>query len=1086
MFWHNFLQIGEQYVFYDLKEATMNKGTTNERKVLATSPRSDLHEYKSGMAVASTTSTKRPCEDEAEVESKRPKTTQRQDDLNHRKIDYNVNLTSDSTVLLQAPKLRPPVNISYTGVITKCLKPEAGIFELDNKIRLYICHQPSPNLGRGLRVGAHVTTHNVHLCKKGKKTLGLCCCTQSTVGVVKFSPLASPWKPYNPCVSPLALLAQNLTLADYVELLEMCEKVLDKFSHLYRTSQLISYSSRQNRELKEESVLELLLSFVKRTSAAANVQPRNIYDEFFELPHVCHPNRTSVLTFPWLPTVKEFLDAVSQNITDKPWLSGLLRSTTTTTQENEDWMYKMVCHDCFSRPLILLGCLRNSSKTGQLKLLDQTGEISCMIAAGDQQSTGHDCARHCCKESCFDDRCSSCPYVQTWHTDAMLQINKFEVVLETFHPRNLLHEDFSADRNRLYLQFSFDDVETLVSKDTCRKPDFKRQTTFSGNGKGKSKRCALVKGLNEEANARLDKRGNGFMCKIIFAVRICEVASLRTVQEELCYPCGVEIKIVAVYRNDVQKSTGNKSFTSERIDSSCLNISEFLSEFKLQRKTAALKLLKRNLCWSQFLHAGCFYVITETVPNEKSSRIFQNGNLQALINVSSDMLLERICWCEKCGLAPSKDAQRSREIVKALDELKNDFLKTDRLHTVGTVLGDASCKADEGDKSLKPSSSTSTQVSFRGVIVNRELRQSDTASQLLPNGLVEVPKLGPVKMATIKDLQLALILLGSTILQLTLRDLESPNTISVYLDLRRTTCIGGMLPGAIVQFRRLVRKFSRSRNVYCTFEACSSIFVERRAVTNLHDIQPNSQSSLSVTASRSGEETNKPLANRHLIELIQSEAQGEFVQTISCIRVQVTAIQKASLRWLCKRCGELVTRNECTAGCYSSKGYKLNAEVRCVVEDGTGEAHLYVYDDMVAILLKLSSQQWRRLLDLAMCTGELMYQRHKWFGGNSCPKLNQGNLCSKETEAKMNFENHCRSSQVKRRILLQCKLFRFNKSAGDGANQGYESRSVTVGSTEHSTFVLPKLLLRAVSITEVPALEEIRQLLQQVVDGSPK
>ena len=326
-----------------------------------------------------------------------------------------------------------------------------------------------------------------------------------------------------------------------------------------------------------------------------------------------------------------------------------------------------------------------------------------MIAAGAvQQSTGHDCATHCCKESCFEDKCSRCPYAQTWNTDAMLLINKFEVVVETFHPRNVLHEDFSAGRNRLYLQFSFDNVETMISKDTWRKPDCERQTTFSGNRKGKSKRCALVKDLNEEANASLDKRGNGFMCNIIFAVRICEVSALRRVQEELCYPCGVEIKVVAVYSNDIQKATGNKSFTSERIDSSCLNIFEFLSEFKLQRKTAALKLVKRNLCWSQFLHAGCFYVITETVPNEKSSRILENGDLQALINVSSDMLLERICWCEKCRLVPSKDAQRSREIVKALDELKNDFLKTDRLHTVDTVLSDASCKGDEGDKSLKP------------------------------------------------------------------------------------------------------------------------------------------------------------------------------------------------------------------------------------------------------------------------------------------------------------------------------------------------------------------------------------------------
>ena len=322
-----------------------------------------------------------------------------------------------------------------------------------------------------------------------------------------------------------------------------------------------------------------------------------------------------------------------------------------------------------------------------------------MITAGNQQSARHECATHCCRESCFADKCSKCPYAQTWHADAMLQISKFEVVMEKFHPKNLLHEDFSADRNPLYLQSSFDNVEVVISEDTCRNPDCKRQTRRSGNGKGKPKTCALVKSLNEDANVNLDKRGNGFICKIILAVRVCEVSALRRVQEELCYSCGVEIKVVAVYRNDVKNAAGSKSFTSERLDSSCLNVSDFLSEFKLQRKTAALKLVKTSLCWSQFLYAGCFYVITETVPNEKSSRIFQNGNLQALINVSSDMLLERICWCEKCGLAPSKDAQRSLEIVKAFDELKDDFLKTDRLYTVESVLSD-SCMGHEGDKSL--------------------------------------------------------------------------------------------------------------------------------------------------------------------------------------------------------------------------------------------------------------------------------------------------------------------------------------------------------------------------------------------------
>ena len=53
-----------------------------------------------------------------QIESKCPRTAQGQDDLNRRKIDYNVNLRSDSTVVEReipgAPKLRPPVNISYT------------------------------------------------------------------------------------------------------------------------------------------------------------------------------------------------------------------------------------------------------------------------------------------------------------------------------------------------------------------------------------------------------------------------------------------------------------------------------------------------------------------------------------------------------------------------------------------------------------------------------------------------------------------------------------------------------------------------------------------------------------------------------------------------------------------------------------------------------------------------------------------------------------------------------------------------------------------------------------------------------------
>ena len=42
------------------------------------------------------------------------------------------------------------------------------------------------------------------------------------------------FQPFSPCESPLALLGQNLTLADYVDVLEMCDKVIEKFSPSYR------------------------------------------------------------------------------------------------------------------------------------------------------------------------------------------------------------------------------------------------------------------------------------------------------------------------------------------------------------------------------------------------------------------------------------------------------------------------------------------------------------------------------------------------------------------------------------------------------------------------------------------------------------------------------------------------------------------------------------------------------------------------------------------------------------------------------------------------------------------------------------
>lgn len=252
--------------------------------------------------------------------------------------------------------------------------------------------------------------------------------------------------------------------------------------------------------------------------------------------------------------------------------------------------------------------------------------------------------------------------------------------MEKFHSRGLVQEDLGEDRNRLYVQFSFDDTETLIPKDKGKANRYygKRTNTFEAGTKDASLERELI-------------------CKVIFMVRNCEVAVLRRLREEVCYPCGVEIKVVSVCKRRTQDMS-----ETEKAVPCCSNFTQFLSDFKLQKKKAALKLERKSLYLAHVLHPGCFYVLTETVLDEKQSHLIQNGDVEVLISVSSDMLLERICWCESCDFNSPKKTESSCDIIKALNGLKEDFLKNDTLLSVDSVLGEGTFTGVNGnEKSLK-------------------------------------------------------------------------------------------------------------------------------------------------------------------------------------------------------------------------------------------------------------------------------------------------------------------------------------------------------------------------------------------------
>ena len=116
---------------------------------------------------------------------------------------------------------------------------------------------------------------------------------------------------------------------------------------------LVNFIDRkESRTTNKSSVLEQLLSHVKTQSSSRTVPLRNIYDEFFEVPHQCHPNRERELTFASLPTLKEFLAAINEKSCNEPWLNGILSEMSSSSQEKQDWMYKVLTQDFLSTPVV--------------------------------------------------------------------------------------------------------------------------------------------------------------------------------------------------------------------------------------------------------------------------------------------------------------------------------------------------------------------------------------------------------------------------------------------------------------------------------------------------------------------------------------------------------------------------------------------------------------------------------------------------------------------------------------------------------------------------------------------------------------
>lgn len=93
------------------------------------------------------------------------------------------------------------------------------------------------------------------------------------------------------------------------------------------------------------------------------------------------------------------------------------------------------------------------------------------------------------------------------------------------------------------------------------------------------------------------------------------------------------------------------------------------------------------------------------------------------------------------------------------------------------------------------SKSETKQVNFQGIIIRREMRQSDICGQLLPNKNVMVPRFGALQHSLVNQMELGYGYLGNKTLFLRVQDLCTPNTLDVYVDSNTSPYIDGLLPG---------------------------------------------------------------------------------------------------------------------------------------------------------------------------------------------------------------------------------------------------------------------------------------------------
>ncbi|XP_078609676.1 CST complex subunit CTC1-like [Branchiostoma floridae x Branchiostoma japonicum] len=972
---------------------------------------------------------------------------------------------------------------SYQGTITACVNSDIGIYQLDGKVRLHLGYQLHVNEGRGLRIGACVAVYNAHLVKEhieGDPVTTLYCCTASCVIIQSFSTRNSPYKPPSSHSAALYHLIYHLN------------------PNLYELHFLLTAVHQLRRKFTSLVISGVVTSLFQQPSPVTSrlVLPqrqRNIYTEFLSERHCCAPlaGLSSMTKMPLfrVPTVRELLELVQlQAEIEQNWTGN---SSLTPSEPNNTlcWKYLVLQPEHLNPPLLLVGQLTSSRLSGELQLQDKTGRVTCLIS----QTTEAPSYPHLCTDACqssVNSAINSCPFVHPWNLDWLIRLERYCLVVERFKPSGNDNLTLSqSDRIRISVQFSMCDVVNLYKgkqpgrmkyRQAKRRADEACDNTAvgqpvkkggTGNPSSHNERKVIDAEVPEGSKVEykdpaaqsVSRYGHIEQCR---SHREITCSAPRTGQKPcsskrgsmLCQPsfsreskddsrqshqdmepqCYVSQKFFLVHKDyPVLQQCADRTATLGFYCSGLFLGNAVVREESLRKKheanaprggsmmeaikEVAVLFIGDAVQWYTVLHEGCVYrlvclnstdpaVFATKVDSAALTRAVGATSCRTCVVLPTGVLVEQLSkhWKDLC-------ASRLDPILTVEDLCKTKISRHSTLVSFSCFL--VSCKFDVKhpiDGSSKPLSSTSS---------HNELDSAMTGHCL----------------------------------KLLVQDINSPlYTMTIYANFLAYLFPHGLLPGAVLTFRRLEVRISKKSKMYCLFNKSSGVRVE-----TLSHMDMNKSLVTGHTAPTSVDNLNK-IPKVCLGLLINSEESQQVTVKLVC---QVVCVKYLYMQYTCSSCGQIFSDGQCqNRPCLSisSDMGHFTAKASFLVDDGTGTAHVHCQQDVIGGVLGLTDDHWSILKRQAQRRGRLAL-RDSWSNNEWIP---DGEGCESPVESLLT--SLCESPLVRRPVQLYCQVTStVHMSDANSAGKDCPVKTLEVGGVQYLTHVHPAMHLHCLKLEPV-------------------